>query len=142
MADLDQRLRADAEQIAATASPELQARIDASLRATRRSRTVSDPSPMTGSLWLVSSLTGLGVAALVLLLLNWNAPVETAPANVVVETPATPDVGGAAERWQMPPDLELRNAGVTGPLEQEMSDLQSDLERVRDKIERDLAASF
>lgn len=83
------------------------------------------------SLWLASSLTGLAAAALVIVLVNLKPsvePIDTGPKTVVT----------------IPNDMRLdaRTAEWTAPLEEELRNLQSDLEKARDNVERDLRESF
>ncbi len=88
------------------------------------------------TLWWASSLTGLVAAALVIVLVNWNftgEPVEN------LSDSAPPETG-----WPIPSGFPLNaeTADWTTPLEEELKNLQSDLEKARDSVERDLRLSF
>jgi hypothetical protein len=140
MDEFEKRLKRDADAIQAEVSPELRARIDASLRGTEQLRPTSPAvqhSPV--NLWWASSLTGLAAAVMVIVLINWDrtdaipAPVEPV-AGVTV--PADPDP------LARPPMLDIRTADFTRPLEDELVRLQSDLEKARESVKKDLDFTF
>jgi len=139
MDKFEKRLKQDARDIEARVSSELRARIDASLRGARPlPRTVPERSTH-GGLWWFSSLTGLAATAAVIMLLNWQrpeptpAPTEEAVAVTVPDDPQT----------QIPSAiLDIRNADFTSPLEKELVNLQSDLEKARDTVRKDLDFTF
>lgn len=137
MDKLERQLREDAGHIKADLSPELQGRIRASLESTRPIDQVQRKTQTTGtSLWWASSLTGLAAAALVILLVNWNStngPVEDQPVS------ATP---GTVFSIQSGFPLNVETAEWATPLEEELKNLQSDLEKARENVERDLGVSF
>ena len=140
MDEFEKRLKRDAAQIRADVPDELRERIDASLRGIEPIRTAPGRSTgTTASLWWASSLTGLLFAASVIVLINWNrSEPETAPPPVtagttVPEDPATdPDVTM----------LDIRTADFTSPLEEELDKLQSDLEKARETVRRELDFTF
>jgi hypothetical protein len=129
---LEKRLKDDAELIQAEVSPEMQERLRAALESTRQDRSIRPKRKLPGiSLWLASSLTGLAAAVLIIVLVNLNSsvePIDSGPKTVVT----------------IPDDIHLdaRTAEWTAPLEEELKNLQSDLEKARDNVERDLRSSF
>lgn len=139
MDDIEQRLKADAEAIRADVTPELESRIRASLAAAHRPARPRERAP--GRLfWVASALTGAAAAAAALLLLDRTAP-PAAPVEdpgeavaVTVPEPGDPGVG------VLP--LEIRNADLTRPLEEELGNLKSDLEKAREGVERDVRFMF
>ena len=137
MDKMERQLREDAGRIKADLSPELQERIRASLESTRPAdqtpRKIQTPGT---TLWWASSLTGLAAAALVILLINWNSangPIEDEPVS------ATP---GVVLSIQHNFPLNVETAEWATPLEEELKNLQSDLEKARENVERDLRLSF
>lgn len=140
MDEFEKRLKQDARDIEARVSPELRARIDASLQGARPvPRTVPQRSTH-GRLWWFSTLTGLAATAAVIVLLNWQRPEEPTPAptteSVAVTVPDDPQT-------QIPTAiLDIRNADFTSPLEKELINLQSDLEKARDTVRKDLDFTF
>ena len=139
---LQRRLRADAGDIRAELSPEMRARIAASLQAVRElpplrvARETAVGSPASN--WWASGLTGVAAALLIILLINRNSnELVEAPAAEVATT-VTPEI---AERFGSLP-LKATTAELTGPLEEELEHLQSDLEKARQKVERDLRLTF
>lgn len=143
MDGLEKRLREDAARIDAAASPELQRRIDASLAAERDVRRVRAERPAAhGSMWWVSSLTGLAAALAVILIINWDRPAADSAEDQFADVPsATP---APSDDWVVAPgiDWDVRSANVTSPLEDELLNLQSDLEKARRNVERDIGLSF
>ena len=94
MDELKARLKQDAQEIEASTSLGLQARIDASLHAARETESVTGHSsavrsPARSPSWLVSGLTGLTAAVLVILLINWNRATETQLDDLAVDSQAT-----------------------------------------------------
>jgi hypothetical protein len=133
MDKLERRLKDDAGLIKAELSPELQKRIRASLESTQVENQTPPTTRAPGiSLWLASSLTGLAVAALVIVLANWKSPVE--------ETDPTRGLTTLSVQSGFP--LSAETAEWTAPLEEELKNLQSDLEKARQNVERDLRESF
>jgi len=129
MDKLAQRLRADADNIDATISDELDYRIEASLRAVTPER-AQRPAPRARPpwFWLASALTGAAAALAVIAIVN----VQTADEPEVL--PVTVVAGEA------PPLLFLDTEAVelTAPLQKELESLQSDLEKAEKKVRRDL----
>jgi len=143
MDELEKRLRDDAVRIDAVASRDLQRRIDASLAAEQEVRRVRAERPAShGSMWWISSLTGLAAALAVILIMNWNRPAGESTEDQFADVPsATP---APSDDWGIAPgiDWDVRSANVTSPLEEELLNLQSDLEKARRSVERDVGLSF
>ena len=81
---------------------------------------------------------------MVILLLNLNEPEQTPVDTGVADTPPVPGTSELPAEWGVTPGelLQLRSADLTTPLEQELTDLQSDLEKVRENLEREVPFSF
>ncbi len=137
MDKLQRRLKEDAGLIKADLTPELQGRIRASLETTRPANQTRQTTSTPGiSLWWASTLTGLAAAALVIVLFNWNGgvgPVEEVADRVPPEITL---------QIQSSFPLNVETAEWTAPLEVELRNLQSDLEKARQNVERDLRLSF
>jgi hypothetical protein len=131
------RLKDDAGRIRADISPDLEKRIRASLEMLRSERLPSGRERSAdASLWLRSSLTGLVAAVLIIVLVNWRTPVERA------EVATDPKPAGTIPSLQSGFPLNAETAEWTAPLEEELKNLQSDLEKARENVERDLRMSF
>jgi hypothetical protein len=138
-------LRQDADRIRVAVSPALERRIDAALaRAQQAPATPARREPPREPWmrpWLAGSLSGLAVAAAIVLLVG--RPDEHMP-------PATPAPQSAAPqkvpeyitllREQLP--LRAETADLTAPLEKELENLRSDIEKARENLERDLRLAF
>ncbi|MFQ5548580.1 MAG: hypothetical protein ACE5FV_09820, partial [Woeseia sp.] len=120
---LQKRLAEDARRIQADPGPELQERIRASLEATRPADRTPRPKATPGtSLWLASSLTGLAAALVIIAVLNTNGGVEpTTPTDIAPQPQINLSIQGFP--------LNTETAEWTAPLEQELENLQSDLEK-------------
>lgn len=132
MDKLAKRLREDADRIDASISPELDERINASLRAVTPQRPAEKQnSARSWTFWLASSLTGAAAAIVLIAVLNLrDTPVETAPA---VAENALPDI------VEVPVfDLHAEAAVLTSPLSQELEALQSDLKKAEEKLREDI----
>ena len=138
MDKFERQLKEDAGLIKAELSPELQERIRASLESTRPEDQASRNTQTPGTnLWWASSLTGLAAAALVIVLINWNStvtPVDDQPPS------ATPGTGLSLQSGF--PLIANTADWAAIPLEEELKALQSDLEKARENVERDLRLSF
>jgi len=123
------RLRRDAENIEVTVSDELDSRISASLRGVTPQK-VSDSQPRSrrpAMFWWASSLTGIVAAAVVIVIVNTLEPEQTAPptpANVVAAVPVI--------------DWKTETATLTGPLQEELNALQSDIKKAERKVREDI----
>lgn len=132
MDPFERRLRDDAARIPADISPELDARIEATLRAAVPAK----PARLSRkgahwSLWWASSLTGLAAALVLIAVLNlW--PTTASPPN------GPPTVVGPATVATMTPLLRAEAVVLTAPLEQELDDLEADLRKAREVVREDL----
>jgi hypothetical protein len=145
MDELKTRLIEDAGEIEAVVSPELQQRIDASLHAARETRSVAGGRPAKrNSLWLISSLTGLTAAALIILVISWNQPPETVPQVQVAGQQLEVTDNALLDGWNITGGLSLNieSADLTRSLEDELVNLQSDLEKARENVEQDIKFNF
>jgi hypothetical protein len=137
--DLEQRLREDAGTIDAEVSPQLQQRIAASIHSTKQLRSVSSPQRHKSSYWWASSLTGVTAALLIILLINQDREAGRQPdESSDMVTTTTPEV---MEMYR-PFPLSARTADLTEPLEEELQHLQSDLEKARESVVRDLRSAL
>jgi hypothetical protein len=137
MDKLERRLKEDAGLIKADLAPELQERIRASLESTKPVKQAPRTTKTPGtSLWWASSLTGLAAAALLIVVINWNGGVEP------VEEVADAAPPGITWSIQSGFPLNAETAEWTAPLEEELKNLQSDLEKARESVERDLRLGF
>ena len=146
MDELKNRLKQDADAIRTETTHELRVRIDASLHSARET---IPPSPVTPnrsfSLWWASSITGLTAAILIVVLANWNKPVEpevpdiSAGTQMPLENPVS-----LPEGWQIGEEflLNVESADLTRSLEEELINLQSDLEKAKENVERDVKFAF
>jgi hypothetical protein len=140
MDEFEKRLKRDAEAIEARVSPAMRARIDASLQGTEPVRKARRKTASTVNLWWASSLTGLAAAVIVIALVNWNRPAaDVSPAETFAtetELPTEPELPIGPEI------LDIRTADFTSPLEQELINLQSDIEKARESVRKDLDFTF
>ena len=126
MDKLAKQLRTDAERIEVTVSDELDLRINASLRAVEP--VVEAPRATKPPLfWLASTLTGVAAAAAIIAIINWQSPNEPTSATPVNFAAAVPVI-----------DLKAESAMLTGPLQDELDKLQSDLKKAEEKVKRDI----
>lgn len=133
MDKLARQLREDAERIEVTISAQLENRLRASLAAVEPVR--SEPAkPVASSprFWWASSLTGVAAAVALVVVVNWQAP-ELEPAETGVVPPSL-----------VPPkiDWKARTAVLTNPLEKEIEDLQSDMQKAEEAVKQDIARLF
>jgi hypothetical protein len=139
MDKLASKLRADAANIDAQISAQLDSRIRASLNAiepevARQRQPVRRPV----SFWLASSLTGITAALALIAALNMidsNEP-EPVPQNVVGNT--VPPVGIPV----LDLDHEVEAAMLAGPLARELEDLQADLKKAEELVRGDVRIDF
>ncbi len=131
MDELTERLRRDAANIDAAVSEELEHRIDASLRAVVVEAPTQRQPVRPALFWWASSATGVVAAIAVIAFLN-------------VPSRDNPDESGnrqvtLADIADIPTvEWKARSAMLTGPLRQELEDLQSDLKRAEDKVREDI----
>ena len=138
MDKLAKRLREDAANIDAEISAQLDVRIQASLAAiepeTARRQGNARRRPV--SFWLASSLTGAAATLAVIAILNivdTNEPAAV-PRTVADNTPRTIEIPAI--------DLDVEAAMLTGPLEQELEDLQADLWKAEEVVRGDVRIDF
>ena len=116
--ELAARLHEDAQRIDASVSPELDARIRASLERVHPQRAQrARKAPKTAAFWWASSLTGAATAAVVIVAINLGSPQPTSQPAVATRPLALPSIEWKAE-----------TAVLTSPLEKEFDDLREDLE--------------
>lgn len=130
MDKLTRQLRDDAARIDASISPELDARINASLHAVTPVKEAS-PRPRSWSFWLASSLTGAAAAIAVIAIVNMRQPEVAEPAAVAAVEQDT--------SYTVPVfDLKAETAVLTNPLSEELQALQSDLKKAEQKVREDV----
>ena len=126
MDKIAKQLRTDAERIEVSVSDELDRRIDASLRAVTPEAEIKSRVPAKPPLfWWASTLTGVAAAVAVIAIVNWQQPTEpvsATPVNIVAAGPVI--------------DLKAEAAMLTGPLQEELDKLQSDLKKAEEKVKR------
>ena len=129
MDKLANRLRQDADKIEVAVSEELDQRIVSSLRSvTPQSDTQRQPEKVRpAGFWWASTLTGIAAAAAVIVIINSQQSVEPAPATPANVIAAVPVI-----------DWKTETATLTGPLQQELDNLQSDIKRAEKKVREDI----
>ena len=134
MDKLATQLRKDADAIHVDISPQLDHRIRASLEAVKPAKPREPEVARSPGFWWASSLTGLAAAVLVIMIANIDSgpqPAETVVDNAPVESaPALPDMPAFP--------LRVEQAMTTSPLQQELTNIRSDLERARQAVEEDV----
>ena len=154
MDNLDERLKADAESIPAEVSPELASRLKAAVEATRPivqpQAEAPERSPLSSfTWWWMSSLSGAAAMLLIVFFVFRGADdaspgVGTAPAPIA----STSEPAGAemtpAVRIAPPVDIPLtvQTADFAEPLEEELENLKSDIEKARAKLGDDIRFSL
>ena len=143
MDDFEQRLKVDARHIKARVPDELARRIDASIAAAERApQSPPRRRPRLSMLWF-SALTGVACA---LLLLTLAAPdrrtPERAPGVAGLSPKAATTVPNTAEAGERLLPLNATPAAFAEPLEDELQRLRSDLEKVRETVEKDLVPAL
>ena len=133
MDDFEDKLKRDAVKIPAEITPELEARIRASVEAQAPPRDRPKPviPPRT---WLAAGLTGAAAAVLVMALL----PSGPQP-QPVVEAPPVRTVPEHVTAFERALPLEVEQAKLTAPLEQELENLRADLEQARRSVAEDMS---
>jgi len=128
MDKLAKQLRTDAERIEVTVSDELDRRINASLQAVQpEERPPGRAASKPPLFWWASTLTGIAAAIAVIAIVNWQVPdepVSATPSNIVAAVPTI--------------DLKAESAMLTGPLQDELDKLQSDLQKAEEKVKGDI----
>lgn len=135
MDKLADRLRKDADNIEVAVSDELDHRIAASLRSVtplQESESIVT-SRRSASFWWASSLTGIATAVAVIIFVNSGT--SQVPATATPATTTTPASIAAA----VPAiDWKAETAMLTGPLQQELYALQSDIKKAERKVKDDI----
>lgn len=128
MDKLARQLRDDAQRIDVSVSNELDRRIEASLHAVTPEFEDSHPVPVARPplFWWASTITGVAAAVAVIAIANWRAPDQPVPPPVNIAA-AIPAIG-----------LRAETAMLTGPLQQELDRLQSDLKKAEEKVKQDI----
>ena len=128
MDKLARQLHDDAQRIDVSVSDELDRRIEASLRAVTPESEDSRPAPVARPplFWWASTITGVAAAIALIAIANWRAPVQpvSPPVNIAAAIPAI--------------ELNAETAMLTGPLQQELDRLQSDLKKAEEKVKQDI----
>lgn len=142
MDNFEKRLKQDANAVNTDISPELRARIDASLRGVEQVRPVTNAAHSQNNLWWVSSLTGLAAAIIIIVMLNLNQTesVSEPSEDSLANRPTVPEASDDSPLF--PPMLDIQAADFASPLEEELSKLQSDLEKARDSVREDVDFTF
>lgn len=133
MDKLAEQLRVDAQQIEVTITPELDARLQASLQTVRQERKSSAAangrqSAHTAAFWWASSLSGIAATVAVIAVMNLT---ESQPDVAMTEPPA-PQY--AIPRFTWKPKAAI----LTESLEQELEDLRSDLKKAEQVVKEDI----
>ena len=133
MDKLARQLREDAERIEVTISAQLENRLQASLAAVEPVRpAAARPAASPARFWWASSLTGIAAAVALVVVVNWQAPeLEPAATDVVPPSLVPPKI-----------DWKARTAVLTNPLEQEIEDLQSDMQKAEQAVKQDIERLF
>ncbi len=149
MDELHKRLKRDAEQLQAGTSPEMRLRLKASLSAARDTRTMAVKRPEStessqGSAWWLSAITGIAAVLLVVFLINRDSLEETGGEAVSLNNHLPVEASDLPEDWFVTGglDMNIQPADLTRSLEEELSNLQSDLEKARENVERDVKFAF
>ena len=91
-------------------------------------------------LWWASSLTGLAAVVVLVVIVSLTRPdSEPVPENTVAgqTEPPTP-----VDFPLISPDLDIRSAEFTSPLEEEILKLQADIEKARESVREDVDFTF
>lgn len=129
MDKLARRLKDDADKIDVTVSEELDNRIAASLRSVTPEGPARAPRERAkpAGFWWASSLTGIVAATAVIVMINMQ-PAEEPPSAIPDDALATVPTF----------DWKAESASLTGPLQQELEDLQSDIRKAEQKVRKDI----
>jgi len=127
MDKLAKRLRDDADQIDVLISPQLENRIEASLRGISQDGVAPAKSRQTASFWWASSLTGVAATLAVISIVNLTGP---EPEIAITEPPA--------QAFSMPQfEWKSQPAILTETLEEELENIQSDLKKAEQAVKED-----
>lgn len=128
MDKIAKQLRDDAQRIEVEVSPELDARISASLAGVRQEAgRPQGETTKTASYWWASSLTGIAATAAIIAVINLN---KVDPEPAITEP--------APQQFSMPQFTWKPKAAIlTESLEQELNAIQSDLEKAEQHIKKE-----
>ncbi|HET6630110.1 MAG TPA: hypothetical protein VFG91_10075 [Woeseiaceae bacterium] len=135
MDDFEQKLKRDAAKLPAEITPELEARLRASLAAQAPPRAARKPAiPRRG--WLAAGLTGAAAAVLTIALLPREPQPPPQPVAVAPAARTAPEHAATLDHT-LP--LPVEPPDLTAPLEQELANLRADLEQARRRVADDMA---
>jgi len=140
MDEFEKRLKRDADALQVEVTPALQSRIDASLRGVEPIRPVPTRGQGSIRLWWASSLTGLAAVIALVVIGNLNQPESGVDQDSVLVVRTEPPM--PVEFPLISPELDLRSADFTSPLEEELLKLQADLEKARETVRKDVDFTF
>lgn len=132
MDKLAKKLKADAAMIEVQVSDELDRRITASLRGVRPEIAVRPAVQRRPPVfWWASSLTGVAAALTLIAIVNFRSQVDDTLA-------VSPDMSPVAVATAPIIEWKAESAMLTGPLQQELLDLQSDLKKAEEKVKQEI----
>lgn len=135
MDKLTEQLKRDAELIDVEVSDELERRINASLHSVSPERAASAAPPQrSAGFWWASSLTGIAAALVLIAVLNTRSGQEELPSVA----PGTSPVAMTTTTVTPIVEWNAQSAMLTSPLQEELEDLQSDLDKARKKARDDI----
>ena len=128
MDKLAKQLREDADQIKVLITPELENRIEASLRGAVQDDAASVKRGQSTLFWWASSLTGVAATLVIIAIVNLSEPeLESAITEPQQQAFSVPKFA-----WKPQP------AVLTQTLEQELVDIQSDLKKAEQTVRDDI----
>lgn len=132
MDKLAKQLKADAALIEVQVSDELDRRITASLQGVRPEIAVRPAVQRRPPVfWWASSLTGVAAALTLIAIVNFRSQVDDTLA-------VSPDMSPVAVATAPIIEWKAESAMLTGPLQQELLDLQSDLKKAEEKVKQEI----
>jgi hypothetical protein len=128
MDKLAKQLREDADEIRVVITPELENRIEASLRGVAQDKGELVKGRQSALFWWASSVTGVAATLAFIALVNLSKPeLETAITEPQQQTFSVPRF-----------DWKPKPAVLTETLEQELYDIQSDLKKAEQTVRDDI----
>jgi len=140
MDEFEKRLKTDAKAVKAEISPELRSRIDASLRGVEPIRPVPETRQGPNRFWWASSLTGLTAVIALVVIGSFNKPDSGSVQEVDVVAQTEPPI--PVDFPLLVPELDIRSADFTSPLEEELLNLEADLDKARKNVRDDVEFTF
>jgi hypothetical protein len=140
MDEFEKRLKRDADAMQVEVTPALRSRIDASLHGVEPIRPVEARERASTRLWWASSLTGLAAVVALIVIGNLDQPESGADPDSVLVVRTEPPM--PVELPLISPELDIRSAEFTSPLEEELLKLQADLEKARETVRKDVDFTF